>query len=201
MSNVWNEILALEYTSAGVRQAKTSLQKTPPVLDKGLYLHEEDRCKTYTIICIYSVLDYSVHRSLLETPSVQFLNKLSEKALVTKNSRSFQNKNMKSIHTELTALNLYHFYTIYGDLSSCLRFDIHQRKAWIRVGPPSRSESQNLIKILRKFIQVILQTLWKERFWGFFLNFKYHPLILFFKFWIPSTLKLLIFIFAEHLVP
>lgn len=129
MSNVWNEILALEYISTGVRQAKTSPQKSLPVLDKGLYLHEEDRYKTYTIICIYSLLDYSVHRSPLETPSVQFLNTLSEKALVTKNSRSFQNKNMKSIHIELTALTLYHFYTIYGDLSSCLRFDIHQRKA------------------------------------------------------------------------
>lgn len=95
-------------------------------------------------------------------PSVHFLNKLSEKTFVTINSRHFQNKNMKTIHIKLNALNLYHSYTIYGDLSSRLRFDIHQRKAWIRVGPPSRFESQNLIKILRKLIQVILQALWKE---------------------------------------
>lgn len=95
-------------------------------------------------------------------PSVQFINELSEKALVTMNSRSFQNKNMKGIHTKLNTPNLCHSYTIYGDLSSCLRFDIQQRKAWIRVGPPSRFESQHLIKILRKLTQVILQALWKE---------------------------------------
>lgn len=78
---------------------------------------------------IRSVLNYSVPRPLMERPSVQLLNELSEKALVTKNSRSLQNTIMKRIHTKSNALNLYHTYTIYSDPSSCLRFDIHQRKA------------------------------------------------------------------------
>lgn len=144
--------------ATSISQAKTPPLKSPPASDGSLYLHDKDMCKMYVKICIYGVLDYSFHRSLLKR-SVQFLNELPEKAAVTKISRSFQNKNRKSIHTKLNALNLCPSYTIYSDFSSCLRLDILQRKAWIRVGPPRRFKRQNLIKILRKLVQVILQAL------------------------------------------
>jgi len=145
-------------TATSISWAKISPLKSLHISDKSLYLQEEDRSRMYVKICIYSVPNYPVR----SWRSVCSVSQLSEKASVTMNSRSFQNKNTKNIHTKLNALNLCHSHTIYGDLSSCLGFDIHQRKAWIRVGPPSRSESQNLIKMLRKLIQVILQALWKE---------------------------------------
>lgn len=154
-SQLWN----CPATSIG--QAKTPSLKSLHITVESLYLHEEDRCKMYVKIHIYGVLNYSFHRSLLKR-SVRFPNELPEKAAVTKISTSFQNKNRKSIHTKLNALNLCQSYTIYSDFSSCVRLDVLQRKTWIRVGPPRRFESQNLIKILRKLIQVILQALWKK---------------------------------------
>lgn len=74
---LWN------YTATSISQAKTPSPKSVPVSGESLYLHNKDRGKMYVKICIYDVLNYSFHRSLLKR-SVQFLNELPEKKTVTK---------------------------------------------------------------------------------------------------------------------
>lgn len=69
---LWN------YTATSISQAKTPSLKSLPLSDENLHLNEKDRGKSYVKICIYGVLNYSFHRSLLKR-SVQFPNELPGK--------------------------------------------------------------------------------------------------------------------------